>query len=44
LWGIVALFVTVTIYALVAILTNTFFSGNPSNQIKVVNVNSSITQ
>ena len=44
LWGIVALFVTVTIYALVAVLTNTFFSGTPSNDIKVVNVNSSITQ
>ena len=44
LYGIVGIFVAVSIYGLVAILTGTFFNGNPSSGIKVVNTTTSITQ
>jgi len=39
-WGIVGLFVAVSIYGLVAILTGTFFAGNQTNTIKPVGVSS----
>ena len=43
-WGIVAIFIAVSIYGLVNILTGTFGTATTSTSVKAPNVTTSITQ